>query len=295
MMASGAIKTINLKDGRSLGYAEAGDPIGKPVLYFTGGTISGLFVQTLHPIAEQASVRLISPDRPGIGQSDFKPQRALLDWPADVCELADELELERFAVVSESGGSPYAAACALKIPQRLTGAAIVAGTSPFDAPGVLQAMPAHNRATLLLLQRVPAWLLRLIYQPTVAATRRNPEKLRSQLLQTGKWMPAVDRAIFTRPEFQQALLEAFCVAFQQGARGPVEDLKLCAQSWGQWLKDIPIDVQIWHGEADTNAPLAMARYMQNAIPQSRAMFIPGEGHVSLMHNHGLEIFGTLAR
>ncbi len=287
-------QTHTLNDGRKLGYAEFGNPKGKPVFYFSGGTLSGLFAQTIHPLASRAGARIIAPDRPGIGQSDFKPRRSLLDWPQDVCELADALHLERFAVVSESGGSPYAAACALEIPDRLTAVGIVAGPSPFDAPGVLQEMPTQNRAAVFLAQKVPAWLLRLIYQPTVAAARHNPEKLRPQLLQSAKWMPEADRAIFTMPEYQQVLLEAFCAAFQQGARGPLEDLKLCAGSWGKWLMDIPIEVRLWHGEADTNAPTAMARYMQGAIPGSRATFYPGEGHVSVMHKYGCEILGTLA-
>ncbi|HSB01577.1 MAG TPA: alpha/beta hydrolase [Anaerolineales bacterium] len=286
-------KTHTLNDGRRLGYAEFGNPSGKPMFYFSGGTTSGLFAQAFHHHATQADARIIAADRPGIGISDFKPQRSLLDWPQDVCELADALNLERFAVVSESGGSPYAAACALKIPGRLTAAGIVAGVSPFDAPGVLQEMPAQNRLSVTLVRKIPMWLMRLIYQPTVAAARRNPEKLRLQLLQSAKWMPEVDRAIFVMPEIQQALLEAFCAAFQQGARGPLEDLKLCAGSWGKWLMDIPIEVRLWHGEADMNAPIAMARYMQHAIPKSRATCYPGEGHVSVMYKYGCEILGSL--
>jgi pimeloyl-ACP methyl ester carboxylesterase len=287
------MQTHTLDDGRKLGYTEFGDPQGKPVFYFTGGTTSGRFAQTIHSIALQAGARIIAPDRPGIGMSDFKHRRSLLDWPQDICDLADALHLERFAVVSESGGSPYAAVCALKIPGRLTAVGIVAGASPFDVPDAWQGMSAQNRSALFLARKVPAWLLRLIYQPTVAIARRNPEKLRPQLLRSTKGMPAVDRAVFAKSEFQQALLDAFCAAFRQGARGPVDDLKLCAGSWGKWLKDIPIEVRLWHGEADTNAPLAMARYLQHAIPRSRATFYPDEGHVSVMHRYGCEILGTL--
>jgi pimeloyl-ACP methyl ester carboxylesterase len=286
-------QTHTLNDGRRLGYAAFGSPSGKPVFYFSGGTISGLFARTVHHHASQAGARIIAPDRPGIGQSDPQSGRSLLDWPQDVCELADALRLERFAVVSESGGSPYAAACALKIPGRLTAVGIVAGVSPFDAPGVLQEMPAQNRFTVTLICKTPAWLLRLMYQPTVAAARHNPEKLRPQLLQSAKWLPEADRAIFVMPELQQALLDSFCAAFQQGARGPLEDLQLCAGSWGEWLMDIPIEVRLWHGEADMNAPIAMAHYMQNTIPRSRATFYPGEGHVSVMHKYGCEILRAL--
>lgn len=42
-----------------------------------------------HPdpsIATALHVRLIVPDRPGMGLSDGKPGRGLLDWPADVVD-----------------------------------------------------------------------------------------------------------------------------------------------------------------------------------------------------------------
>lgn len=287
------IHIIILNDGRRLGYAEFGDPAGYPIFYFTGGTASGLFARTLHSAASQVGARIIAPDRPGIGLSDFQPGRTLGDWPNDVCELADSLGIERFAVASESGGSPYVALCALKIPNRLTSAGIISGTSPLDAPHVLEGMSQQNRFSVLMMQKAPAWLLRLIYWPTALTVRCDPEKLRSQLATLGKAMSEPDRVIYNTPEFQAAIWEAFCAAFRQGSRGPVLDLKLCSQSWGRWLQDIPIEVQLWHGKADQNTPIAMAHYLQQAIPKSQATFYPNEGHISVMHNHGREILQKL--
>ena len=286
-------KTITLRDGRKLSYTEYGDPGGKPLFYFSGGTASGLIARTIDTIAEQTNTRMVAPNRPGIGLSDFKADRTLLGWPADICELADALNLERFAVMSESGGSPYVAACAKEIPDRLTAAVIVSGACPFDVPGVMQGMSPQNRSSMKLMQTLPVWLIRLIFLPMARTAQSSPEKLRPQLLQLAKGMPAVDRSVFSEPEYLQAVLDAYCEAFQQGTRGPALDLKLCAGSWGSWLPKISMEVQLWHGEEDTNTPLAMARYMQGAIPKTRATFIPGEGHVSLMHNHGQEIFEAL--
>jgi pimeloyl-ACP methyl ester carboxylesterase len=42
-----------------------------------------------------------------------------------VIALADDLGVARFAVLGYSGGGPYAASCALKIPERLTRVGIV--------------------------------------------------------------------------------------------------------------------------------------------------------------------------
>ncbi len=109
-------KTIQLHDGRTLGYAEYGIAERKALFYFHGHPGARLEARFLAEQAEQAGVRLIGVDRPGMGLSTFKANRRLLDWPDDVVELADRLRLNRFAVVGFSGGGPYALACAYKIP-----------------------------------------------------------------------------------------------------------------------------------------------------------------------------------
>jgi pimeloyl-ACP methyl ester carboxylesterase len=121
---------IALPDGRSLAYAEFGDPDGRPVLFFHGTP-----GYRLNPWIEDAElrslgVRLIALDRPGVGRSTPRPQRRLLDWPDDVQTLADVLGLERFAVVGFSNGGPHAAACAHKLGRRVSGTALVAPMPP---------------------------------------------------------------------------------------------------------------------------------------------------------------------
>jgi pimeloyl-ACP methyl ester carboxylesterase len=294
MNTSNQPQSISLKDGRTLSYYEFGDPAGKAVFYFPGATASGLIGRNIHAAALQTGARIIAPNRPGIGQSGYQPGRRLLDWPADVCQLADTLGIGRFAVMSESGGSPYAAACARMIPDRLTGAAIVSGACPFDASGVMDGLSAQGRASYQMM-KYPLWLLRLAFLPLAAIARINPAALRAQLLQAARAMPEVDQTAFSEPEYLQAVLGAYCDAFQQGARGPALDLKLCAGSWGGWLPEISVEVRLWHGTLDTSAPVAMAEYMKKTLPKCRANFLPGEGHVSLMHNHGREILESVTK
>jgi len=116
-----------LKDGRRLGYAEFGVPNGKPLFHFHGYPGSRLEGKLLHETAAKCGVRLIAIDRPGMGFSDVKPNRSILDWPGDVAELADSIGIDRFAVEGVSGGGPYSAACAYRIADRITKAGIVSG------------------------------------------------------------------------------------------------------------------------------------------------------------------------
>jgi pimeloyl-ACP methyl ester carboxylesterase len=116
MPTSTFINTTNnvfrLRDGRALGYAEYGDPGGTPVFFFHGSPGSRLQRHPDASIASELGTRIITIDRPGYGLSDFQPERTLLDWPADVAQLADALHIERFAAIGLSGGGPYLLACA---------------------------------------------------------------------------------------------------------------------------------------------------------------------------------------
>jgi pimeloyl-ACP methyl ester carboxylesterase len=110
---------ITLHDGRRLAYIEAGDPDGKPVFVLHGLPGSRLSVKKVSEQAAFVGARLICPDRPGIGYSDPKQDRKLTDYPDDLTQLADHLNIEQFAVVGVSAGGPYAIACAAKHPNRV--------------------------------------------------------------------------------------------------------------------------------------------------------------------------------
>src|SRR6185295_2497152 len=86
---------LKLSDGRMLCYAEYGDPQGKPLLYFHGGPGSRLDMAPAEATFLEHGIRMIAPDRPGMGQSDRKGNRTLLDWADDIAELIDHLNLHR--------------------------------------------------------------------------------------------------------------------------------------------------------------------------------------------------------
>ena len=97
-----------LPDGRILSHATYGDPAGLPVLFFHGTPGSHVGAELLHDAALAAGVRLIAPDRPGMGESTYQPGRVLLDWPNDVVALADAMGIDRLRIIGYSGGGPYA-------------------------------------------------------------------------------------------------------------------------------------------------------------------------------------------
>jgi len=283
-------RIIKLQDGRTLGYTEYGDPEGTPVFYFHGWPSSRLEAQLTRAAAAWYRVRVIAPDRPGFGLSDFKPGRRIGDWPDDVAELADHLRLDRFAVVGISGGGPYAAACALKIPDRLTAAGIISGMGPIDAPGATDTtgMSWQKRLAFFLACRVP-WLMRVPLALMVRRYRRDPDRVISGMTS----LPQADEIVLARPEVRQVMIDTTLEAFRSGTRGPAWEAGLYTCPWDFQLQDISMEVHLWHGEADVNIPVSIGRYQADLIPDCRARFYSDEGHFSLAIKHADEILEAL--
>ena len=287
VLTDNASKVIKLRDGRLLGYAEYGVSEGKPVFYFHGTPSSRLEARLFNEAAQQLNARIISIDRPGMGISSFKRGRQILDWPRDVIELADVLGIGCFAVMGFSGGGPYAAAAAFKIPERLSAAIIIGGAGPPNAPGTTNGMSWLRRLGWFVIQRTPR-LAALFLRPMIDRVRREPD-----LMGLKDSLPEPDRVVFTSSEvaylFRDAMLEAAC----SGIYGVAWDLALLARPWGFQLQDISMKVHLWHGEVDKNVSLTVGRSVASAIPNCQARFLPDEGHFSLIVNHAEEILSVL--
>jgi pimeloyl-ACP methyl ester carboxylesterase len=124
-----------------------GQPDGTPLFYFHGNPGSRLdFNQTYNrPALDDTGMRIIGIDRPGFGGSTFQPRRQFADWPRDVLAVADELGIDTFGVLAYSGGGPYAIACALAFPERLTFVGIISGDGPAETPRFMREWAPQTR------------------------------------------------------------------------------------------------------------------------------------------------------
>lgn len=279
-------QTAQLPDGRKLGYIELGDPNGKPVFFWSGGSRMGYPHDVSIPQA--LGVRLISLDRPGLGLSDFQPNRTLLDWPDDLTALADTLNIERFTVTGLSQGGPFALACAYKIPQRLTAAAVLSGLAPFQEPGVMAGMTFAYRTIPFMANGAP-WLLRAM--TALQSKFLNGERF-GRMLENR--FPESDKAVLRqRPDLIPMLVEDGLEVYRQGIDAIVQDIKIVCGDWGFRLRDITMPVYLWQGEDDRNVPPAMGRYIASAVRDCRATFYPNEGHL-MAFTHWRDILTTLS-
>jgi pimeloyl-ACP methyl ester carboxylesterase len=258
------IPAVVLADGRRLAYGDWGNPQGFAVVSCHGGLSSGLDVAVAADAARRAGVRLIAPDRPGIGGSTRQPGRDLLGWPADVAELTDALDLERFAVMGWSLGGAYAAACAFALPDRVAGLALIASIIPLDRPGALNELNRMDRSLLRLCAASPT-VARAAFRAFGLAARLAPGR-QARATAAGLRNPA----------------------------GVVDDYRVFGAPWGFAPADVRTPTQVWQGDADRLVEPEWGRRLSDELPDATLTVWPGGRHLPSSDRYG-EVVAGLAR
>ena len=268
---------VSVTGGRKLGYAQYGAPGGRGVLWFHG--TPGARGQ-LHPstkkIASRQDFRIVTVERPGIGESTPHLYSSVLEWVDDIGLLTGALGIDRFAVVGLSGGGPYALACAHEMPERVVAAGILGGVAPTVGPEA-----ARGGLTSLTPYAAPVFKRgRKVFGKAMSLAIRFLAPFADPVMDIYlNVMPPGDRLVFadlaTRRAFQQDLI--------RGSRGGMQsmftDLVLFGRPWGFSLRNIRVPVEFWHGDADTFVPLSHGHHMASLIPDAQVNVRPEEGHL----------------
>lgn len=277
---------IKLTSGRQLGYAECGDPLGVPVFYFHGGFSSRLDILFASQICKDQGVRLIAPDRPGIGLSERLPNRTLLDWPKDVVELMDHLKIEKAYALGWSAGGPHAMACAYAMSDRLMRTATSGCVSPLTWPGSIDSLglqvdrllvhschiaPSLVPILLKLSKLIPVAELKKSFIKE-AASRSDKEVVEAMSLEEAK--------------------ELFLEALRPGVDGTADDYRAIAFPWGFELEEIKTPLHMWQGADDNLVPVSHADYLSERLPHAKTFRMPDTGHF-LLHKHISEVLRNL--
>jgi pimeloyl-ACP methyl ester carboxylesterase len=294
----GIDRTIRLRDGRTLGFAEWGSSDGFPTFGFHG-TPNSRLVNFGAEVPLKTSVRLILPDRPGFGLSDAQHGRRLLDWASDVAELADGLEIDEFAVFGISGGGPHAAACGAALSGRVRAVGLVSSTGPGWAfeenASKMETAGARFRHEVVSRARIDQ-------EGAVMSLRTYCiRELQDAVADGDAWLdnwalgaPTSDSEIIRRPAIREMYKQSVSEAAGRGPEPYVEEMCLLwLAPWGFDLEALSVPVRLWHGDADASAPIAVAKTIAGKIPDAVLHVLPGEGHLAA-HAHAEEILSELA-
>lgn len=270
--------SIQLANGRTLGFSRFGDESGEPVLLFHGTPGSRCFAFASDKPLVDGRLQVILPERPGYGLSDAHPHRNMLDWVDDVRQLVDELGFEQFHLLGLSGGGPYALACSHQIPERVLSVSLVASVAPLYISCLRKTMAPSNKLAYYAARYVPLSIqLNFIFN-RYSLLHRPALYLDKLFTQLSDW----DVALLREAENQALFFQHVREAYRNGVDGAVSDIQLLMRPWGFNLADIKTPVRLWQGEFDPMVPPAMGRYLAGQLPNCKCEFIADAGHLLFM-------------
>jgi pimeloyl-ACP methyl ester carboxylesterase len=278
--------------GAAVAFSEYGDPRGAPVFFCHGWPSSRTMAELTDEAARELGLRIISPDRPGIRDSELDPNRTLLDWPPLLGELATHLQIDKFKIFAISGGAPYAFVAAWMMPERVEAIAVVSGAPPIaelqDRSGLLT---VYNRLLMLRASR-PA-LLRVLFRiARPFASIKLPIRVRPLLL---KILQPCDANVLRDSKSFEACFESARQAWRSSAEGVMIDAELYAKPWGFALEEVGVPVRLWHGRKDRTFSCRLAEQIAARLPHCEFHLVDDAGHYSLPIRHTKEILADLVK
>jgi pimeloyl-ACP methyl ester carboxylesterase len=273
------VTTLGLPDGRRLDIEISGPDGGLPLVFHHGTPGSVRRFGVIERAAHERGLRLVTFSRPGYGDSTRLPGRSVADVASDVAAVLDHLDAPRCLVAGWSGGGPHALATAALLPDRVTGALVIAGVAPWDADGLdfLAGMGEQNIDEFALALQGEAAI-----RPGLTAEAASLREATVADLVKGldTLLPEVDRAVLT-DEYGADLTANFAEALRRGVDGWLDDDLAFVRPWGFSLADIAVPSFVWQGSEDLMVPFTHGQWLAGHIPGVTAHLETGEGHLSI--------------
>jgi pimeloyl-ACP methyl ester carboxylesterase len=259
-----------------VGVYEYGAADGSPVLTFHGVPSCGAGFEWAASPAAERGLRILAPDRPGVGLSSRRARWTVREYPAMVAALADALGIERFAVWGYSGGGPYAVAAAALLGDRVTRTAVCAGMGEVGVFAELGDFEGTDTRFLTMAARRPR-LARALLGSAGRLARLSPALAYRAMASE---FNDADRAVLGRVTSDPAdAMAMFTPAFLSGAHGVVADYAALGQPWGVDFGQIHTPVRVFQGTADAIVPERHAHELVARIAGAELVTWPGEGHL----------------
>jgi pimeloyl-ACP methyl ester carboxylesterase len=283
---------VAVPGGRFLSAIAAGPPDGTPVVLHHGtpDAASAFWPPDVTAAAERG-LRLVAYSRPGYRDSDRHPGRTVADCAADTVAVLDALHVDRAYTIGGSGGGPHALACAALVPDRVIGAATIAGVAPAGGEGLdwLEGMGEENLEEFDAARAGPEALEAFLNRWVPALQTVTADQV---LEEFGDLVSPADAEVLTG-EFAQFVATGTREALHGGIWGWFDDDIAILGDWAFALDRIEVPVRIWHGRDDRFVPVSHGEWLAKHVAGATVHILDGHGHLSLALGHFAAILDDL--
>jgi pimeloyl-ACP methyl ester carboxylesterase len=289
-----------LPDGRTFGYLlpEKFEPTHPVIIYIHGtpesASCSPDFFEDLHKKVNEkcGQVQYVYIDRWGVGLTQIHQEAKIASIAGDILALCDHLGVDQFMVDSASGGGPYAAACAAKLPaKRCIGVVMQVPMGPRDSPA-FQAAFRGNR----WLFNAPwwcRWVLPLMQKyaydtTTTTYTKEEFVRMNEQSLEYLRQEGWCEHDITAFVELLPALYDSYGKNqhFRHGIAAMLSEIDLLQEkNFGFSPSEITgaIPCHILIGDKDVHTPIGLSKwYVEQSKGNITLKVLEGRGHISYL-------------
>jgi len=273
---------LRLHDGRVMRWAEWGDPLGRPVLFFHGCPGSWFSFRRHHRVVRNYGLRVITADRPGFGESTRLFPYSLDTISGDFAALLDHRNLERVDLLASSGGAPFLLKFAERYPGRSRVATVMGGMAPVRygqrcGATELDDLISQNQITHSFVHDNNWAGLRQFFADERATLFQNSEDAYRRMMAATN---GSDQRLMADSDWI-----ALAAANQREALAPGiegwydETIATWAQSWRLDRSRIQSSITWWHGAHDKCTPLTAARRLVDSLPTASINVLPDIEHL----------------
>lgn len=259
--------------------------------------MDGLLFRSL---AHELDVRIICPDRPGLGFSTLSPHQTLLNYPDSIAQLAQSLGLKSYRILGCASGGPFALVCAKVLPkEQLIRVGVMAGMGPEkNSP---DSKPLSTGTALDLLETFPDLTPKNL-DPIFVLNAQDPSPgvlqrhVRDQIDSLPEYeKKSMDDLLAAAPGAVEIITEDQRELYRQGSNGILRDTFIIRAPWGFELEDVEAKVTLWYGTADTTVPIRIGRKMAKKLKRAELKKLAGETHSSIFPHCGEAILRDLLK
>jgi pimeloyl-ACP methyl ester carboxylesterase/1-acyl-sn-glycerol-3-phosphate acyltransferase len=274
-----AFGKLTLRDGRTLAYMDRGPRTGIPVLHFhsfQGSRLERMAAD--NDLLAKLNIRLISPDRPGIGLSTPARDRTVVGWAADVRQLTDHVlgPGKPFSILGFSAGATYALACG-----QVPGLRAIALVSSLGLPHLISNWRRFSQETWRILLSAKLANFRPATFVRIEKTHRDRlfNHWESYFEGIKRGLSVDDQRILSQPEVEESFRQNRRESYAQGPGYLLQEVQALYSDPRIDLTHLAAcTVLITHGIDDKVVPVEVARDLHARIPGSGFQELPRRGH-----------------
>lgn len=261
--------------GRRIGYMLRGPVDGTTVVYLHGMP-SCRREQFIFPdeVLERMSVRLLSIDRPGWGNTDALPGDRVARV-ADVLTVCDALDIDTFPLLAVSAGGSYAITLAAIARHRVERVVLASAQMPYDDEQAILGLLPDQRSLLPALRQGRTGALVDGVELWRQAVLDDPFAALASALRT---LSDRERALVETVTFRDAFVDGMREGLRRCVDGALDDLLLWPTPFEVDVADVRCPVTAFHGTVDDWEPMPNLRRVLDRLPNAQIIAAEGLNH-----------------